>query len=153
MGNTKFQKFIFTLMMCFGMVLCMTVYNMILNDGLNSSLLSNLFKDFWFGFIVALFLDVFVVSKLAKPLAFKIVKPTENTHPLKIVIAISTCMVIGMVLLMSLYGSIVVAGFNLEAIKIYPYCIARNFIVALPLNLLIISPLVRFSFGKVFAIN
>lgn len=153
MGNTKFQKFIFTLMMCFGMVLFMTAYNMILNDGLNSNFISNLFRDFWFGFVVALFLDVFVVSKIAKPLAFKVIKPNENTPPLKVIITISSFMVIGMVLLMSLYGSIVVAGFTLDALKLYPYCIIRNFIIALPLNLLIISPLVRFSFGKVFAIN
>ncbi len=33
MGETKFQKFIFTLMMCFGMVLGMTIYNMLLNEG------------------------------------------------------------------------------------------------------------------------
>ena len=32
MGQTKFQKFIFTLMMCFFMVLGMTTYNIILNE-------------------------------------------------------------------------------------------------------------------------
>lgn len=153
MRNTKFQRFIFTLMMCFGMVLFMTAYNIILNNGLNLGFISNLFKDFSLGFIVALFLDVFVINKIAKPLTFKLIKPTENTPQLKIIITISSFMVIGMVLLMSMYGSVFVAGFTLDALKIYPYCIIRNFIIALPLNLLIISPLVRFSFGKVFAIN
>ena len=52
MGQTKFQKFIFTLMMCFFMVLGMTTYNIILNEGFHSNLLNNLLKDFWLGFIV-----------------------------------------------------------------------------------------------------
>ena len=59
MGQTKFQKFIFTLMMCFFMVLGMTTYNIILNEGFHSNLLNNLLKDFWLGFIVALLLYIF----------------------------------------------------------------------------------------------
>ena len=52
MGETKFQKFIFTLMMCFGMVLGMTIYNMLLNEGFHSQFFNNLLKDFWPGFFV-----------------------------------------------------------------------------------------------------
>lgn len=58
-------------------------------------------------------------------------------------------MVIGMVLFMSMYGAIVAVGFNSTTLKIYPLCVARNFIMALPLNLLIVSPLVRFLFTKI----
>lgn len=151
MGETKFQKIIFTLMMCFSMVLGMTIYNMILNEGFNAQLFNNLLKDFWLGFFVALLLDVFVVGKIAKPIAFRIVKPTKTTKPIKIILAISICMVVGMVLFMSMYGAIVAVGFNSTALKIYPLCIARNFIMALPLNLLIVSPLVRLSFNKMFS--
>lgn len=151
MGKTKFEKFIFTLLMCFFMVLGMTIYNMLLNEGFNNQFFANLLSDFWFGFIVALLLDVFVVGKIAKPIAFKIVKPNSETKQIKIVLAISCCMVIGMVLCMSMYGAIIAAGFSSTALKIYPLCIVRNFIMALPLNLLIVSPLVRFLFGKMFA--
>ena len=151
MGKTKFEKFIFTLLMCFFMVLGMTIYNMLLNEGFSNQFFANLLSDFWFGFIVALLLDVFVVGKIAKPVAFKIVKPNSETKQIKIVLAISCCMVIGMVLCMSMYGAIIAAGFNSTALKIYPLCIVRNFIMALPLNLLIVSPLVRFLFGKMFA--
>ncbi|MGG7162832.1 DUF2798 domain-containing protein [Clostridium ihumii] len=151
MGKTKFEKFIFTLLMCFFMVLGMTIYNMLLNEGFSNQFFANLLSDFWFGFIVALLLDVFVVGKIAKPVAFKIVKPNSETKQIKIVLAISCCMVIGMVLCMSMYGAIIAAGFSSTALKIYPLCIVRNFIMALPLNLLIVSPLVRFLFGKMFA--
>lgn len=151
MGQTKLQKSIFTLMMCFSMVLGMTIYNMLLNEGFHSQFFPHLLKDFWLGFIVALLLDIFIVGKIAKPIAFKIVKPNKDTKTIKIVLAISSCMVVGMVLFMSMYGAITAVGFSSMALKIYPLCVARNFIVALPLNLLIVSPLVRFSFGKMFA--
>ena len=153
MGQTKLQRFIFTLMMCFCMVLGMTIYNMILNEGFHSNLLNNLLKDFWLGFIVALLLDVFIVGKLAKPLAFKIVKPNKETKQIKIIIAISSCMVVGMVLFMSIFGAIVSSGFTIDALKLYPLCVLRNFIMALPLNLLIVSPIVRFIFNKMFPVK
>ncbi|MBN1075479.1 DUF2798 domain-containing protein [Clostridium botulinum] len=151
MGQTKLQKFIFTLMMCFGMVLGMTIYNMLLNEGFHSQFFNNLLKDFWLGFIVALLLDVFIVGKIAKPIALKIVKPNNETKPIKIILTISLCMVIGMVIFMSMYGAITAVGFNSGALKIYPLCIIRNFIMALPLNMLIVSPVVRLSFNKVFS--
>lgn len=152
MGQTKTQKNIFTLMMCFGMVIGMTAYNMLLNEGFHSASIffTNLFKEFWLGFIVALILDVFIVGKIAKGIAFKIVKPNQDTKPIKLILTISCCMVIGMVLCMSLFGAIMVSGFNMGALKLYPLCIVRNFVMALPLNLLIVSPIVRFIFGKVF---
>ena len=152
MGQTKLQKLTFTIMMCFGMVLGMTIYNMLLNEGFHAQFFNHLLKDFWLGFVVALLLDVFIVGKLAKPIAFKIVKPTPETKQIKIILTISFCMVVGMVLCMSMYGAIIAAGFSTAALKLYPLCIIRNFIMALPLNLLIVSPLVRFSFGKIFAI-
>lgn len=150
MGQTKSQKFIFTLMMCFGMVLGMTIYNMLLNEGFHDQFFNHLLKDFWLGFIVALILDVFIVGKLAKPIALKIVKPNATTKQIKVILAISSCMVVGMVLCMSMYGAIIAVGFNSTALKIYPLCIIRNFVAALPLNLLIVSPLVRFVFVKFF---
>lgn len=153
MGQTKLQKFIFTLMMCFFMVLGMTTYNIILNEGFHSNLLNNLLKDFWLGFIVALLLDIFIVEKLAKPLAFKIVKPTKETKQIKIILAISSCMVVGIVLFMSIFGAIVSSGFTIDALKLYPLCVLRNFIMALPLNLLIVSPIVRFIFNKMFPVK
>lgn len=151
MGETKLQKFIFTFMMCFGMVLGMTIYNMILNEGLNPQFFNNLLKEFWPGFFVALVVDIFIVGKIAKTIAFKIVKPTQDTKQLRIILSISICMVTGIVFFMSMYGAIVSVGFNSTTLKIYPLCLARNFIMALPLNLIIISPLVRISFNKIFS--
>jgi len=132
------------------MVLGMTIYNMLLGEGWSDQFIFHLLKDFWVGFFIALVLDIFVVAKLAKPIAFKIVKPNKNTKPIKIIIAISSCMVIGMVLCMSLYGAVIAMGFTHNALKLYPLVILRNFVVALPFNLLIVSPLVRFIFINAF---
>lgn len=133
------------------MVLGMTIYNMILNEGLHNQFFNNLLKEFWLGFFVSLLLDIFIVGRVAKPIAFKIVKQTKTTKPIKVILAISSCMVVGMVLLMSMYGAIIAVGFSSTTLKIYPLCIARNFIVALPLNLLIVSPLVIILFNKIFS--
>ncbi|BBF44854.1 hypothetical protein lbkm_3593 [Lachnospiraceae bacterium KM106-2] len=132
------------------MVLGMTIYNMLLAEGFHDKFFINLLVDFWPGFFVALFLDVFIVGKIAKPVAFSLVKPNEETPKIKIILAISSCMVVGMVLFMSMFGAIHAVGFTMDAIKLYPLCIARNVIVAFPLNLLVVSPLVRFLFGKMF---
>ncbi len=63
-------------------------------------------------------------------------------------------MVIGMVLLMSLYGIITAytAG-QLEGdsvINAYLHTIVRNFGLALPYQLIVLGPLVRYVFGKLF---
>lgn len=153
MGETQFQKFIFTLMMCFCMVLGMTIYNMLLNEGWSNQFCVHLLKDFWLGFFVALFLDIFVIGKIAKAIVFKIIVPTKDTKRIFIILSISCCMVIGMVLCMSLYGSVTVMGFSFMTIKSYPSFIARNIVVALPLNLLIVSPFVRIVFSKAFPVK
>ena len=50
---------------------------------------------------------------------------------------------------MSVYGSILAVGFNITALKMYPMVVLRNFVMALPLNIVIVSPIVRFLFTKV----
>lgn len=148
MGETKLQKKAFTLMMCFGMVLGMTTYNIILHNGLTIDVFMLLLKEIGFVFIIAFVLDNFIVGPFAKKQVFSRVKP--DTKTIVIILSISTTMVVCMVLLMSIFGSIVSEGFSFNAVKIYPKTVLLNFIVALPLNLLIVSPLVRALFIKIF---
>jgi len=148
MGKNKVEKFIFTLMMCACMVLGMTIYNMILVNGFTTEIFVELLYDYWPGFIVALILDIFLVGKLAKYIAGKFIK--ENDPIVKRVILISFFMVCGMVLCMSFYGAFINIGFSPALPYAYLNGIWKNFIVALPLNLLIVSPLVRFIFIRIF---
>ena len=148
MGKNKTEKFIFTLMMCACMVLGMTIYNMILVKGFTTEIFSDLLYEYWPGFIVALILDIFVVGKIAKFFASKLVK--ENDPMIKRILLISSFMVCGMVLCMSFYGAFINIGFSPILPYAYINAIWKNFIVALPLNLLIVSPLVRTVFIKIF---
>ena len=148
MGKNKTEKFIFTLMMCACMVLGMTIYNMILVKGFTTEIFSDLLYEYWPGFIVALILDIFIVGKIAKFFASKLVK--ENDPMIKRILLISSFMVCGMVLCMSFYGAFINIGFSPILPYAYINAIWKNFIVALPLNLLIVSPLVRTLFIKIF---
>lgn len=148
MGETKLQKKIFTLMMCLGMVLGMTTYNIILHVGFSIEVFKFLIKEVWVVFTIALILDLFLVGPLAKKLVFSILKP--DVKKIKLILSISFTMVVSMVLLMSIFGSILMKGFTIDAIKIYPQTVSLNFIAALPLNMIIVSPLVRLLFVKMF---
>ena len=78
-------------------------------------------------------------------------KPGDNG--LKIAICVSCCMVIPMVIIMSLYGALEVAvsqGLWSQVGIIWLTNIPKNFIVALPLQLLIAGPLVRKVFRTLF---
>ncbi len=148
MGETNLQKRLFTVMMCFGMVFGMTVYNIILHNGLNGELFSILLHEIGIVFAIAFILDLFLVGPFAKKQVFSRVTPETKT--IVVVLSISITMVVCMVLLMSVFGAIYTEGLSLNALKIYPKTVGLNFIAALPLNLLIVSPLVRFTHLKIF---
>ena len=148
MGKNKKEKFVFTLMMCALMVFIMSAYNIFLLEGFSNNFLKDLLIGFFFFFCVALFLDVFVVGKIAKSLHSKIVK--EDDALIKKIILMSFFMVCGMVLFMSFYGTFINIGFSPLLLKAYPNAIIHNFIFALPLQLIIVSPIVRTAFVRIY---
>lgn len=148
MGETKLQQRTFTLMMCIGMVFGMTTYNIILHTGFSSEVFKMLIKEVWVVFIVALVLDLFVVAPMVKKSVFSILKP--DAKKIVVILSISISMVVSMVLLMSVFGTIFVHGFTMTALRAYPQSMLMNFIAALPLNLIVVSPLARLLFTKIF---
>ena len=101
MPKHKRESLIYTVMMCFVMVLWMSVYNVTLHMGQFGV---ETLKEAWLGFpvayIFAMVFDWFVVSGPAKAFAFRfLVKPDSSV--LQKVIAVSSCMVIPMVIIMS----------------------------------------------------
>lgn len=102
----KRESLIYTVLMCFSMVLWMSMYNVALHMG---TLNMEVIREGWLGFplayVCAMCLDWFLVSKIAKGFAFRfLVKPESSTT--KKVIAVSCCMVVPMVIFMSLYGGL-----------------------------------------------
>ncbi len=149
MPKNKKESFVFTLMMCSLMVLVMSIYNVARIHGVSENLLIDTLKGFPLAFVVALAADWFLVGPLAKKLAFKFIKPEDAM--IKKAIIISSCMVVGMVLVMSLFGSLMGVGLSANLLLVWLINIPLNFIVAYPLQILVAGPLVRFGFVRIYA--
>lgn len=150
MPTTRKESLYFGLIMCFGMVLFMTLYNFYLNDTFGHITLLGGITDFTIGFIVAIILDLYLVGPIAKKIAFRL---TANTTKVIFkVLTISTCMVIGMAFFMSIYGLVTSYFHNNfysnSIIKEFFSVFSKNFIVALPLQIIVMGPIVRFIFTK-----
>ncbi|MDQ0196617.1 DUF2798 domain-containing protein [Paenibacillus wynnii] len=147
MGSNKRETFIFTLIMCALMVVGMSFYNVILMEGLSGNLLKGVVIGYLPAFIFALVVDIFIVGKIAKGIAHRLIK--ESDPMIKKIMLISFFMVTGMVLFMSFYGAVIHVGFTAALPMAYLTSVGKNFICALPLQFLIVGPLTRFIFLKV----
>lgn len=102
------------------------------------------------GFIIALFIEISIVGPCAKKIVFML--PFDKSKKINIIIAMATAMVIGMVFFMSFFGMIMMhlhGGLQGDSfVSIYFSIFIKNFIMAYPLQLIIMGPLVRFLFAK-----
>lgn len=144
MPTNKKEGIIFTVIMCSLMVIGMSIYNLFLHGNLN---LSELLIGFIPGFIVAFILDVFIVGVVAKKIAFKL--PINQNSKIQLIIAISTLMIIGMVTFMSMFGLIMNGQMSSLTIATYLGAWGTNFIMALPLQLIIVGPFSRYILGLI----
>lgn len=156
MPHNKRESFIYTVMMCFTMVLWMSFYNVAIQMG---GVHAAVFSEGWLGFplacICAMCLDWFLVSRLAKGFAFRFLITPESSDTKK-VLAISCSMVVCMVFCMSLYGAVegyVHSGAWDRLLLNWLINIPRNFIMALPFQLLVAGPLVRTLFRRLFPVG
>lgn len=149
------ETMLFTGLMCGLMVLGVSVYNLALSGHFS---LSHLLLGFFPGFCVALVVDLLIAGRIAKPLAFKSLRCLKSgkvwdarKELICKVFLISFFMVLVMVTLMSVYGII------LSQMSFTPVVYARtwglNFIMAFPLNLLVVGPLSRFILTQVQTIK
>ena len=155
MPTNKRESLIFTIIMCFCMVLWMSVYNVACVHGWSFG--SGTLADAWLGFppayVVAMLLDVLLASRFAKWFAFRFLVTPGKSSRLAITLAISTMMVFPMVLFMSLYGALEAFAHVGDPAMILPTWIASipwNFVAALPWNLLVAGPLSRWVFRRAF---
>lgn len=76
MPKTKFQSIIFTALMVFCMVFCMTVYTISLNSGVfDFQTFSLAIREMWLEYIVVFCLIFFLITNTSKKLAFRIIQP------------------------------------------------------------------------------
>ena len=155
MPTNKRESLIFTVIMCFCMVLWMSIYNVARIHGWEFSLTT--LAEAWLGFppayIVAMLLDVLVASRFAKWFAFRFLVTPGVSSPRVMTLAISTMMVFPMVLLMSLYGALEAFTHVGDPAMILPTWLTNipwNFVAALPWNLLVAGPVSRWLFRRAF---
>lgn len=134
------EEIIFTLCMAGLMVFAMTIYNILLVNGLSTDLFNEIITGYPLGLIVALICDIAIVGPIAKAISFRYLIPQYmQQSQLRIGLTISILMVLGMVSCMSLFGVVV----NRQPLNTYPKTWLFNIILALPIQMLIVGPISR----------
>lgn len=138
--------------MCLGMVVVMTFYNLLLNGLIGKIPIKGILIQLMLGFIIAFLLELFIVGPVVYKIAFSL--PYDKSKQIFVILSMSLFMVVGMVLFMSLYGLGTAYFYNSlgeeEILKSYFSIVFNNFIFAFPLQLIIMGPLVRYLFAKIF---
>ena len=150
MPKTKFQDFIFTVIMVFVMVYVMICYNVALNMGdMSNQVFLLAVHEMPIMVPIAFVLDFFIVGGLAKKISFKIVN-IEKDNPFHIVLAISVISVAFMCPLMSLAATILFKYAGSQIIAVWLKTTVLNFPMAFFWQIFYAGPLVRFIFKLIF---
>lgn len=162
MPTNKRESLIFTFIMCFCMVLWMSIYNVALQYGeFNGKIIAEAWLGFPLAYIFAMCCDWFIASPMAKGFAFTHLVTPGKSSPRAMALAVGSCIVVPMVIIMSLYGACeglthMPGGIlaNLYSVPaIWMINIPHNFVMALPWNLLVAGPISRFVFRRAFPVG
>ncbi len=152
MPKTKIENLIFTLIMAFGMVYCMTVYSIAIHSGdLQGFMFIAGFKEMFLEYIIVVFVVFFVTTKTATKLAFRFVSPGKDL-PILVTLSVQTVMVCQMVPLMTLVAAILHPVADKSILTQWIQSAVWSFPFALCIQLFFIGPLVRMIFGKIKSI-
>lgn len=112
MPKTKFQRIIFTAMMVFCMVFCMTCYTIALKlGGLSYQVFCLAIKEMWVEYFVVFLLIFFVITKAAQKSTARILTPGAD-KPIFVTIAIqcfTVCLIVPLITLFATFFSITVS--------------------------------------------
>lgn len=146
MYSNRKEKVVFTLIMCSLMILCMSSYNIFLENGIGANYFMIILKAFVPFLFIGFLLDFFVVGKIVYRLHAHLV--SEDASKFKKIIMMQLLMVTFMCVLMSTLSLIVNQG-EWSHLGIL---ILRNYFVALFLQIFIVSPFVRLISPRIFAL-
>lgn len=149
MPKTKFQSVVFTSIMVFFMVYCMTVFSLALKTGLQYTTFLTALKEMWVEYVIVFLLIFFVITKNAQKLAFRIFNPQEDKKIL-IVLAIQSFTVIQIVPAITLIATFLHNGFTENWFTQWITTAVQCFPTAFCLQIFFIGPLVRFIFRSIF---
>lgn len=146
MPRNKFEDVIFTAIMATIMVYGMVVYNVALNTGgVTGATFVMALHELPIMVPVAFILEFFIVGKLAKMLAFTVVRPTDR--PQVITYAISICICCIMCPTMSLIATFL---FKTPSFGTWVQTFGMNFPMAICYQMFYCGPLVRLIFRTIF---
>lgn len=154
MPKTKFQDFIFTIIMVIVMVYAMICYNIsISTGGMSNKVFIMALGELPIMGIIAFLLEFLFVGKITKKIAFNMINPKE-TKPIFIIIIISSLTVCFMCPLMSFFATVLFNYSGIEnIIAEWLETSVRNFPMALCWQIFYAGPFVRFIFRKIFKNN
>ena len=146
MPKNKFQDVIFTAIMAIVMVYGMIVYNVALNMGsVTSVTFLAALHELPIMFPIAFILEFFIVGKIAKRLAFTVMRPDDRAA--FITYAISICICCMMCPIMSLIATIL---FKEPSFTTWIETTAMNFPMAILYQMFYCGPFVRLLFRFIF---
>ena len=150
MPKTKLQQIVFTALMVFCMVYCMTVYTIARKlGGLSGPVFLLALRKMWAEYVLVFLLIFFCITRLAQKLALRIIPPGA-LPPIFFTLAIQCCTVCLIVpcvtLFATLYHGGLAAGWFPQWLQLACLC----FPVALCLQVFLIGPLVRLLFRALF---
>ena len=147
MPKNKFQDVVFTIMMATIMVYGMVVYNVALNTGgVSTETFLIALHELPVMVPIAFVLEFFIVGKIAKKLAFTVMRPDDR--PQFITYAISICICCIMCPIMSLIATILFK--DMKTFGTWVQTWAMNFPMAILYQMFYCGPLVRLIFRFIF---
>ena len=149
MPKTKFQDFIFTIIMVFIMVYFMTLYNMSIELGFTYASFLNALLGMWVEAVAAFFAQRYIAGPMAKKLTARVLKPGQD-KPIFITVAMACFTVCFMAPIMTLFVAIYHHGFGKDIVLFWLPKLVQNFPFALCMQIFVAGPLVRFIFRTLF---
>lgn len=147
MFQKKWHEVLFTVVTSGLMIYLMGVYNMALHTGglayATFGIAAHSFPLEWvIGFVFA----ACIAGPLAPKLAFRVAQRGDRS--IFIILCIQTFTVCSMVPLMSLVGTLESSGLNAQLPVVWLQTVVLNFLVAYPLQIFVVGPLVRGIFRR-----
>lgn len=151
MPKTKFQSIVFTALMVFCMVYCMTVYTIAMKTGgLSYTVFALAIREMWVEYLIVFLLIYFVITKLAQKLAFRIVTPGVD-KPIFVILAIQCFTVCLIVPCITLFATFYHNGFQTDWFPQWIQLAGLCFPTALCLQVFFVGPFVRLIFRRLFS--
>lgn len=149
MPKTKGESIFFTAITAWMMVYAMTIYNIVINKGVftNGTFIEAL-RDMWGEYIIIFLCAYFIASHIAKFFAFRVIQLGDRE--ICIILMIQVFTVVIQVALASILGTFKGYGCTIQFIPNYIVTYCRNFLFALPLQLILVGPLARVIFRSIF---